>query len=83
MTNPYHSVPAAPNPRTRVHAGRLWAGGLATALVAGLIATTGILIARGLFGIPVLAPQGAGVWGDVKTARYVGQRWWRLYSPPH
>jgi hypothetical protein len=53
-----------------VDAGRLWAGGLATALVAALIAVAGILITRGLFGVSVLAPKGAGVWGDASTAWY-------------
>ena len=34
-------------PRT-VNAGRLWTGGVATALVAALVALVGVLIARGL-----------------------------------
>jgi hypothetical protein len=33
--------------RVRVDAGRLWTGGLATALVAALVAVVGVLIARG------------------------------------
>ena len=53
-----------------VDAGRLWAGGVATAAVSGLIAIAGILIARGLFDVPILAPKGEGVWGDADTARY-------------
>jgi hypothetical protein len=57
-------------PRPVVNAGRLWAGGLATALVAGLIAIVGILIGRGLFDVAVLAPQGEGVWGDADTGWY-------------
>jgi len=61
---------AAALPRPVVNAGRLWAGGLATALVAALIATVGILTARGLFGVPILAPKGAGVWGDASTFWY-------------
>ncbi len=56
--------------RPAVNAGRLWAGGAATAVVAALIAVVGILIARGLFGVPVLAPQQAGTWGDASTAGY-------------
>jgi Family of unknown function (DUF6069) len=51
-------------------AGKLWAGGLATAGVAALTATVGILIARGVLGIPVLAPKGDGVWGNASTAGY-------------
>ena len=41
--------------RQPVDAGRLWTGGLATAVVAALVALVGVLIARGLFDIPVLA----------------------------
>jgi hypothetical protein len=41
--------------RVRVDAARLWTGGLATALVAALVAVVGVLIARGLFDVPVLA----------------------------
>jgi hypothetical protein len=52
-----------------VDAGRLWTGGLATALVAALIAVVGVLIARGLFGVPVLAPDQAGTLGDASTFR--------------
>jgi hypothetical protein len=42
--------------RLRVDAARLWTGGLATALVAALVAVVGVLIARGLFDVSVLAP---------------------------
>ena len=53
-----------------VDAGRLWAGGLATAVVAALIAIVGIVIARGIFHIPVLAPNRSGTWGDADTLTY-------------
>jgi hypothetical protein len=53
-----------------VDAARLWTGGAATALVAALIAVVGILLIRGLFGVPVLAPKGAGAWGDASTGWY-------------
>jgi Family of unknown function (DUF6069) len=56
--------------RPAVNAGRLWAGGLATAIVAALIAVVGILIARGIFDIPVLAPKTSGTWGNANTATY-------------
>lgn len=65
-THPSGTVPQHPV----VNAGRLWAGGLATALVAALIAVVGILLTRGLFGVPILAPQGAGTWGDASTFWY-------------
>jgi hypothetical protein len=50
--------------------GRLWAGGLATASVAALVAVVGILIARGLFDVAVLAPKGDGMWGNANTMTY-------------
>jgi hypothetical protein len=56
--------------RPGVDAGRLWAGGVATAAVAALIAIVGILITRGIFHIPVLAPKGSGTWGNANTATY-------------
>lgn len=56
--------------RPRVAAGRLWAGGGATALVAALAAIVVVLVARGLFDVPVLAPEGQGAWGGVGTVAY-------------
>ena len=53
-----------------VDAGRLWAGGIATAVVAGLMAIVGIVIARGIFHVAVLAPKGSGTWGNANTATY-------------
>jgi hypothetical protein len=44
-------------------------GGLATALVAALVAVVGVVIVRGLFHVPVLAPTGEGTVGDASTAR--------------
>ena len=46
-----------------------WAGGAATAIVAALIAVVGILLARGVFDVPVLAPEGEGTWGDADTLK--------------
>jgi hypothetical protein len=62
--------PASSPPRPGVNTGRLWAGGAATAVVAALLAVVGILIGRGLFDVDVLAPKGAGVWGDASTFWY-------------
>ncbi|GAA4529853.1 DUF6069 family protein [Amycolatopsis samaneae] len=53
-----------------VDAARLWAGGVATAVVAALIAIVGLLIARGIFAVEVLAPKGDGVWGNASTTTY-------------
>jgi len=57
-------------PGRRVDARRLWAGGLATAVVAALVAVAGVLVARGVFDTAVLAPQGDGVWGNANTPKY-------------
>ncbi|WP_433788922.1 DUF6069 family protein [Actinoplanes sp. CA-252034] len=64
------NTPGDPRPSPVVNAGKLWAGGAATAAVASLIAIAGILLGRGLFGIAVLAPKGQGVWGDASTGWY-------------
>ena len=55
----------------RIDARPLWSGGVATAVVAGLIALVGILVCRWVFKIPILSPQGDGAWGDASTAGYV------------
>ncbi|MCL2535786.1 MAG: hypothetical protein FWE39_16635, partial [Nocardiaceae bacterium] len=40
-----------------VDAKRLWAGGVATSLVAALAAVVGLLLVRGLLDIPVVTPD--------------------------
>lgn len=45
----------------------LWSGGAAAAVVAGLVAVVGVVVARGIFHVPVLAPQGEGTFGDAST----------------
>jgi hypothetical protein len=57
--------------RPQVDAGKLWPGGIATAVVAGLIALVGVLVCRWLFGIPLLAPKSEGANGDVHTTDLV------------
>jgi hypothetical protein len=54
----------------RLDPARLWSGGAATAVVAALIAVAGILLARGVLDVPVLAPKGEGVWGNANTMTY-------------
>ncbi len=49
----------------RVDAGRLWAGGAASAIVAALAALVGILACRWLFNLSVLAPHQGGAFGAV------------------
>src|SRR5699024_12662450 len=53
-----------------VNVSRLWSGGLATAVVATLVIFAGTLVFRGVFEIPVLAPEEAGHLGDTTTAVY-------------
>lgn len=53
-----------------VNVSRLWSGGLATAVVATLVIFAGTLVFRGVFEIPVLAPEEAGHLGDTTTAAY-------------
>jgi hypothetical protein len=55
----------------QVDARPLWSGGVATAVVAALIALVGILVSRWLFNISFLSPRREGAWGDASTAGYV------------
>ena len=64
-------LPDRPGPARYVDPGSLWAGGVATAVVAALIALAGILITRWLFTIPILAPRRDGAWGNASTVGYV------------
>ena len=63
--------PGSSSPARWIEPGPLWAGGVATAVVAALIALAGILITRWLLTIPILAPRRDGAWGDASTAGYV------------
>ena len=49
----------------------LWAGGMASAVVAGLVALVGVLVSRWLFKVPVLAPAQDGAFGDVHTVALI------------
>ncbi|GAA0613269.1 DUF6069 family protein [Streptomyces crystallinus] len=68
---PSYSAPtystAQPAPPSGVSAGRLWATGVATAVVAALAAVVGTLLMRGVLDVPLFAPRRAGVWGDATT----------------
>jgi len=67
-----HTSPPAPSGgRSAVHAGTLWAGGAATALVAALIALVGILVVREIFDTPVVYPPDDGPLGSQTTALMV------------
>jgi Family of unknown function (DUF6069) len=63
--------PAPRRGRPRVDARMLWSGGVATAVVAGLIALVGVLVCRWLFNIPILAPKRYGAYGDAHTTTLV------------
>jgi Family of unknown function (DUF6069) len=54
-----------------VDARRLWSGGVASAVVAGLVALVGVLVSRWLFKLPVLAPRRDGAYGDIRTTALV------------
>ncbi|CAM3344195.1 DUF6069 family protein [Stackebrandtia soli] len=75
-TDPTTQIPyGAPPPphrdrRPRVAAGRLWAGGFGTAVVVALVIVVGILLVRGVLGIPVLAAEGEGIYGTATTTQY-------------
>ncbi len=69
------TYPASPNDartnRVRPDSAQFWAGAVATAVVAALIALVGILVCRWTLGIPILAPAGDGAWGNARTGEYV------------
>src|SRR6266700_2416672 len=69
MTYPASPSDAATN-RVRPDAAQFWAGAVATAVVAALIALVGILVCRWTLNIPILAPAGDGAWGNAHTAEY-------------
>src|SRR5208283_4411137 len=71
MTIPMRGAGDELETRRRVDARTLWSGGVATAVVAGLVALVGILVCRWLFKVPILAPQRDGAWGAASTAGYV------------
>ena len=70
---PPERVPGPPERRSRpgVDAGQLWAGGAATAVVAGLIALVGVLVCRWLFDVPILAPKHDGAYGNAHTTTLI------------
>lgn len=53
----------------------LWSGGAATAVVAALVAVVGVLVLRGVFSVPVIAPSNANAVID-----YVGAIWLAIFA---
>ncbi|WP_278261066.1 DUF6069 family protein [Nocardia sp. AG03] len=80
MTDPrYDYDPANPQyprnqgqqpPKPAVNIGKLWAGGIGTAVVAALLVVVAIMLVRGVLGIAILSPEGAGAYGTVSTTSY-------------
>jgi hypothetical protein len=58
-----------PTGRRAVDAGPLWAGGVATAVVAGLVALVGVLVMEGMLDIAMVRPPLIPV-GDSFVVRY-------------
>jgi hypothetical protein len=51
------ATPVPPlSPRPTVDAGRLWAGGVATAVVAALVALVGVLVCDAVLDLDMVAP---------------------------
>jgi Family of unknown function (DUF6069) len=65
----YQTEPGGSPPRPTVAAGTLWAGGAATGVVAALAYVVGIVVARVVFDVPVLAPEREGALGDSTTSQ--------------
>lgn len=60
-----------PSDRPEVNGGRLWAGGVVSAVVAALIGVVGLFVARGLLGVPVYLPQHDNTVANADTV-YLG-----------
>jgi hypothetical protein len=56
--------------RVAVDAPRLWAGGVAAAIVAGGVAVVGLMIARGVCNTPVFIPDRDGALVNANTGKY-------------
>jgi hypothetical protein len=71
MTRPIRPDDGPPQTRPVVDVRTLWAGGVATAIVAALVALVGVVVCRWLFNIPLLSPQSQGTYGDAHTTDVV------------
>src|SRR5579871_2613566 len=70
MTVPIDSVDRSSS-HPHVDPTQLWPGGIATAVVAGLVALVGVLACRWLLNVPILAPKSDGAYGDAHTTGVV------------
>jgi hypothetical protein len=64
---PAGGPPPRPPARGKLNAGRLWAAGVATAVVCALIALVGVLVVRAIFKVALYAPKGDSAFGDKDT----------------
>jgi hypothetical protein len=71
MTRPIMPDDGTPTTRLTVDVRQLWAGGVATAVVAALVALVGVVVCRWLFNIPLLSPRSQGTYGDAHTTDVV------------
>jgi len=71
MTRPIGPDDGPPQTRPVVDVRTLWAGGVATAIVAALVALVGVVVCRWLFKIPLLSPESQGTYGDAHTTDVV------------
>ncbi|HEX4257344.1 MAG TPA: DUF6069 family protein [Streptosporangiaceae bacterium] len=71
MTRPIGPDDGPPQTRPVVDVRTLWAGGVATAIVAALVALVGVVVCRWLFNIPLLSPESQGTYGDAHTTDVV------------
>jgi glucan phosphoethanolaminetransferase (alkaline phosphatase superfamily) len=71
MTSANGPAGHAREPGLTLDAGRLWPDGIATAVVAALIALCGVVVCRWLLDIALLAPSRAGASGDMHTTAVV------------
>ncbi|PRX92116.1 DUF6069 family protein [Allonocardiopsis opalescens] len=67
-----YSGGSGPRERPGPDSARLWVGGVATAVVAALVALIGVLVFRSVLRVPVLgqAAPGAGIGGDLGVGKY-------------
>ncbi len=68
--NPYPGSQQRPSPRPELDERRFRAAGLATSIVAALIAVVGVVIARGVFKVPLFGAPESGAWGNAATIAY-------------
>ena len=66
-TGPGRGPAPGASDRWPINANRLWAGGLATAIVAALVALVAVLVIRAVFRVSLYAPPSAGAFGDSDT----------------